>query len=84
MAHTTLSVLSSTHFPEVCAGFLDLEIRRVTEIYDALMPVCAWESPESSHGAGDGGYPCGAKATVVNLASEQPMCVKHFAAVNRG
>lgn len=38
MAHTTLSVLSNPDFPEVCAGFLDSQIRRVTEIYDENIP----------------------------------------------
>ena len=83
MAHTTLAVLSSPNFPQTFIQSIDAQIRRVTEIYDEYFPVCVWESPETSRGACDGGYPCGAKAKVTDLVYG-PMCVKHFEAVNRG
>lgn len=76
MASPTLSVLSSTHFPQIFDTTLDREIRRVTAIYDHYMPVCQVESPYAD-------FACGQKATIVDLASEQPMCVKCFEQVNR-
>ena len=49
----------------------------------SLLTTCSYESPESTYGACDG-LPCGAKATVYEIQTDQEYCVKHFQEVTRG
>ena len=48
------------------------------------LPVCSYESAETSHAACDG-QPCAEAGTVHSLMDDMPHCCKHFAlAVHRG
>ena len=80
MAHPTLAVLSLLEFSQLLGdralAWTDQILARAE-----LFP-CRYESPESSYGACDG-VPCGAKATVLDLASEQEYCLAHFREVSR-
>jgi hypothetical protein len=44
---------------------------------------CQYEHPETVSGACNG-LPCGATATVFNLADEREYCAGHFREVSRG
>ena len=50
----------------------------------AELSFCCHESPESTVGACDGGFPCRQRATVHHLESEQEYCLRHFQEVDRG
>lgn len=67
-------------FPQVHSG---LTIERLLSIVSqavatATLPGCCYQTPESSWGACDGGFPCYRPATVHHLASEQDYCARHY------
>jgi hypothetical protein len=80
MAHSTLPVFSHPQFPQVTGALFASEVRRV----ERSLSLCAWQSPESSRGACDGGFPCQETAIVTNLADENEYCLSHFREVERG
>jgi hypothetical protein len=79
-AHSTLPVLSHPSFPQVLFDALAFELRRI----EKTLGLCAWQSPESSRGACDGGFPCQEPATVHHLSTDQPYCLSHFREVELG
>jgi hypothetical protein len=80
MAHSTLPVLSHPDFPQVLFDALASELRRV----QTTLGLCAWQSPETSYGACNGGFPCQELATVHHLATDEEFCLSHFREVDRG
>lgn len=74
MASETLPVLTHSSFPQVFTQAMMPRIRRV----ESVLGLCCWESPESSNGAADGGFPCHETAVVHHLSSDQPFCLSHF------
>jgi hypothetical protein len=74
--NATLSILSSPNFPQVLDSAIDHALFRAVERIFA-QPTCIYESPESSVGACDGGFPCFEKAT------HGEYCLKHFREVSR-
>lgn len=80
MAHSSLPVFFHPQFPQVFDRALMFEVRRV----EKLLGLCCWESPESSRGACDGGFPCQEQATVHHLESDNEFCLSHFREVSRG
>lgn len=80
MAHSTLPVLSHLSFPQVAVRAFTFEVRRVEQV----LGLCAWQSPESSRGACDGGFPCQESATVHHLGTDAEYCLSHFREVGRG
>jgi len=69
VAQQTLPAFPLPSLPQ----FLTAEIARVDRILAASeVPTCLYESPESSVGACDGGFPCHARAT------HGEFCARHF------
>ena len=74
MAERTVPVFSHPDFPQVFKAALHHELLRVR----AVLTLCGWESPESSPGRCDGGFPCN------EPANESGFCVSHEMEVERG
>ena len=72
MAQTTLPAFPFPGFPQALDAFVGREIARVDRILaQNEVPTCAYESPESSVGACDGGFAC------TELATADGFCRKH-------
>jgi hypothetical protein len=72
--NATLAILSSPNFASVLDSAIDHALfRAVDRIFAKPEPtvLCGWESPESSQGACDGGFPCNEPAT------ESGFCLSH-------
>lgn len=80
MSGSTLPVLSRPGFPQVLHSVMASEIRYVEQV----LGLCAYETPESSWGRCDGGFPCQEPALVSEVESGLPFCLGHFREVDRG
>lgn len=85
MATTESSTIPPAEFPQplTLSQRLDLLILRVNDIVLSALPkietaTCQFESVETGWGRCDGGFQCGARATVHHLPTEQDFCRKHF------
>jgi hypothetical protein len=72
MASRTLPAFPLSEFPQVFTALLDHEIREIERIVAsvrerAALPLCSYQSPESSYGACDGGFPCQEPGVVHHL-----------------
>jgi hypothetical protein len=79
----TTILLQTLQSPAQFISALDREIDALDQIIDRAraktqLPACCWESPESSWGACDGGFPCYEPATVHELATGLEYCLEHF------
>ena len=78
MAQSTLALSPFPFFPQIVTE----EIRRVDAILARYeLSTCQHESPESSYGACDGGFPCRKTATVHDLSTGNEFCLEHFEGV---
>ncbi|HUD64694.1 MAG TPA: hypothetical protein VMQ17_08955 [Candidatus Sulfotelmatobacter sp.] len=81
MAQKTLAASSTEDFHIHLAACLDRFVERVSRTYErSILPLCAYEYPESHWGACDG-QPCSEKGTVHCLEADLPFCTKHYALV---
>ena len=73
MAPQTLPAFPFPGFPQALDSFIGREIAYVERLMaENELPTCMYESPESSVGACDGGFPCNRKAT------RDGFCDRHF------
>jgi hypothetical protein len=81
VAHSTLSVLAHSQFPQVFESAIDQMVTRISA--KPQLGICCYETPESRWGACDG-EPCRSLAVVHDLGTDLEFCVRHFFEVNRG
>lgn len=76
MARHTIAISQSLAFHTL---LIEREIARVDRILAENKPsLCCHESPESSGGACDGGFPCYNRADVAEIATGLEYCLTHF------
>ena len=82
MAQSTLALPTPSEFPQpqfggnLIAGLDSLVSGVFAKNYN--FSTCAHESPESSYGASDGGFPCRKTAVVHDLSTGEEFCLEHF------
>lgn len=81
MATRTLPALPFSRLP-YDGEFIDSLVRMAeTAVTRAELISCAGESPESSAGAADGGFPCSKRPTISDPRTGQSWCVVCFEGV---
>jgi hypothetical protein len=84
MPATNVPQLPHSGFPQVKIQLCPLMAEMVDEAFNRPIPVstCCYESPESTPGSCDGGYPCGDPTT--SVIDGQAFCTAHGRTVSRG